>query len=66
MDEKKRALMEAHEIAASNEYFSARPQIDTNDRRKVFEAGFRKAWDAALPFRYPDGRLIPSEPFVQR
>ncbi len=46
MNEYDRALMEGHEIAASNAYFSARPQIDTNDRRKVFEAGFKAAWNA--------------------
>ncbi len=65
MDEKNRALMEAHQIAAEDEYFAARPQIDCNDRRKVFEAGFQRAWDAALSYRHPDGRLVPSEPFVQ-
>ena len=65
MDEKNRALMEAHHIAAADEYFEARPQIDCNDRRKVFEAGFQRAWNAALSYRYPDGRLVPSEPFVQ-
>jgi len=65
MNEKNRALMEAHQIAAEDEYFAARPQIDCNDRRKVFEAGFQRAWNAALSYRYPDGRLVPSEPFVQ-
>jgi len=47
MDEKNRALMEAHQIAAEDEYFAARPQIDCNDRRKVFEAGFKMAWNIA-------------------
>lgn len=65
MDEKSRALMEAHQVAAEEEYFAARPQIDCNDRRKVFEAGFQRAWNAALSYRYPDGRLVPSEPFRQ-
>ena len=31
---------------AEDDYFSARPQIDCNDRRKVFEAGFELAWNA--------------------
>ena len=65
MDEKNRALMEAHQIAAEDEYFAARPQIDCSDQRKVFEAGFQRAWSAALSYRYPDGRLVPSDPFVQ-
>jgi len=47
MDEKNRAPMEAHQIAAEDEYFAARPQIDCNDRRKVFEAGFKMAWNIA-------------------
>ena len=38
---------------------------DRYDRRKVFEAGFQRAWNAALSYRYPDGRLVPSEPFRQ-
>lgn len=59
------ALMKAHQIAAEGEYFAARPQIDCNDRRKVFEAGFQLAWSAALSYRYPDGRLVPSDPFLQ-
>jgi len=46
--EKNKALMEAHQITAEDEYFAARPQIDCNDRRKVFEAGFQRAWNVAL------------------
>lgn len=65
MDEKSRALMEAHHNAAAEDYFTARPQIDCNDSRKVFDAAFQRAWDAALSCRYPDGRLVPSDPFVQ-
>ena len=38
------ALRSATEIGYSNDYFSARPQIDSNDRRNVFEAGFNRAW----------------------
>lgn len=46
--EQAHALRQGHEIAASDGYFEARPQIDSNDRRKVFEAGFQRGWDAAL------------------
>ncbi len=41
------AIRQGHEIAASDGYFEARPQIDSNDRRKVFQAGFERGWDAA-------------------
>ena len=43
-----RATMEAARNSAEDAYFEARPQIDCNDRRKVFDAGFERAWDAAL------------------
>lgn len=42
-----RAIREGNEIAASDKYFSARPQIVSADRRKVFQAGFERGWDAA-------------------
>lgn len=45
--EQQRAIRQGHEIAASDSYFDARPQIDNNDRRKVFEAGFERGWNAA-------------------
>lgn len=38
------ALQECHRITASEEYFNARPQIDSADRRRVFEAGFDKGY----------------------
>ena len=41
------AIRQGHEIVASDGYFEARPQIDSNDRRKVFQAGFERGWDAA-------------------
>lgn len=44
--EKNIALREAHQIHDSNEYFNARPQISGSDRRKVFEAGYTRAWQA--------------------
>ena len=45
--EQEHAIRQGHEIAASDGYFEARPQIDSNDRRKVFQAGFERGWDAA-------------------
>ena len=46
--ELRRVVMEAARNSAEDAYFEARPQIDCNDRRKVFGAGFERAWDAAL------------------
>lgn len=45
--EKNIALRNGHEIAQSEAYFLARPQIDTKDRRNVFEAGFNRGWESA-------------------
>lgn len=42
--ELERAQMEAARNDAEDKYFQARPQIDCNDRRKVFDAGFERAW----------------------
>lgn len=39
------AIRQGHEVAASDGYFGARPQIDSNDRRKVFQSGFERGWD---------------------
>jgi hypothetical protein len=44
--EQERAIREAYESAGSESYFGSRPQIDTNDRRRVFKAGFERGWDA--------------------
>ncbi len=62
MNETQRALMEGARVAASDEYFGARPQIDTTDRRRVFEAGFDRAWKEMLAtqcdctiVKHPDG-----------
>lgn len=38
------AEMECERNEACDLYFLARPQIDNHDRRKVFEAGFERAW----------------------
>jgi len=45
--EQAHAIRQGHEISASDGYFEARPQIDSSDRRKVFQAGFERGWDAA-------------------
>lgn len=58
------ALMNTNCMKAEEEYFSARPQIDTRDRRLVFQAGFVRAWEAAISGRMCDGSLIPPKPFV--
>jgi hypothetical protein len=44
LHEQKIAEMEYASNKASDEYFAQRPQIDSLDRRKVFEAGFERAW----------------------
>ena len=48
MTEHEIAIREAEQNAASDAYFGARPQIDTNDHRNVFEAGFRAAWQTQM------------------
>ena len=63
-NERDMALMEANCIAGEDEYFAARPQIDSMDRRRVYEAGFKRAWKAAMEGRNCDGSLIPAKPFV--
>lgn len=40
-----RATMEAGRNSAEDAYFEARPQIDCNDRRKVFDAGYERGWE---------------------
>lgn len=47
MNEQDNPLMEANCIVAEDEYFAARPQIDNRDRRVVFQAGFKRAWESA-------------------
>lgn len=43
-DDQDRALCEAFCNAASDEYFKARPQLDSDVNRRIFYAGHRKAW----------------------
>lgn len=42
------AIKEGARISACEGYFNARPQIDCLDRRRVFEAGFDRGYDAAM------------------
>ena len=44
MNEKQIAMMEAEIAAASDKYFSARPQADTDHNRHIFEAGFERGY----------------------
>lgn len=43
--EKEVAQRESDRNSAEDAYFEARPQIDCIDRRRVFEAGFDRAWE---------------------
>jgi hypothetical protein len=45
--EKNIAYRESSQIVSTDEYFKARPQIDNHDRRKVFESGFERGWEAS-------------------
>lgn len=54
MDEYEIALREGEMVGAENDYFAARPQIDCNDRRKVFQSGFARGWEKARP-EFPNG-----------
>jgi len=42
--EQQRCIAEAHNVAACEEYFNARPQIDYISNRRIFEAGFSKGY----------------------
>jgi hypothetical protein len=43
-DAQERALCEAYCNKASDEYFKARPQLESDVNRRIFYAGHRKAW----------------------
>lgn len=45
--EKNIAFRNGHEIAQSEAYFLARPQIDFLHNRNIFEAGFNRGWESA-------------------
>ena len=46
-----RAHMESIRNEFEDAYFKARPQIDTMDRRRVFQASFERAWQAACKYK---------------
>lgn len=48
MNERDIALREGEQNAAEAAYFGARPYNDTEDRMRVFGAGFQRGWDAAV------------------
>lgn len=52
--EMEKAEMEGARNEAEDAYFEARPQIDCNDRRKVFEAGFDRGFEKSRP-KFPHG-----------
>jgi len=56
MSESEIAVMEGEMIGAEDDYFDARPQIDTMENRRVFEAGFRAAWNRAASYNMPNGQ----------
>lgn len=53
------ALMEGHRIPAVDAYFKARPAIDCNDRRRVYEAGYQRGWrDSNVAHPQPKGLTV--------
>ena len=44
MTEHEIAVMEAEMIRANDEYFSARPELNTPQARKVYDDAFKRAW----------------------
>lgn len=45
MKEKDIAIMEGEESHFEDEYFAARPKIDNKENRRIFQAGFYRAWE---------------------
>lgn len=46
MNEKEHAIMEGDRIAHCDEYFGARPSIDSPHNRKIFSAGFDRGYES--------------------
>ena len=42
--EQQRCIAEAHNVAACEAYFTARPHVDCSVNRRIFEAGFSKGY----------------------
>lgn len=54
MTDKDKAVQEAERVAAADEYFKARAWLmDTNDNRRIFEAGFDRAYALLSKLRAP-------------
>lgn len=61
-DEQARALREAHCNQSEETYFKARPQIDSLNRRKLFQAGFERGFNSGLRYKYiNDGAQEPAQ-----
>lgn len=58
--EQERCIAEAHNVAACEEYFSARPQIDFTANRRIFEAGFSKGYSITAAQKEPPCAPTPS------
>lgn len=48
------AVREAAEVQSESDYFAARAPVDYPLNRRIFEAGFIRGWDKAIP-KYPEG-----------
>jgi len=44
--EREHAIQEAHMIHSENEYFQARPQLESDHNRRIFDAGFQRGYKA--------------------
>jgi hypothetical protein len=42
------AIREAQCNTASDEYFGARPHIDSREDRRIYEAGFKEGWESGI------------------
>ena len=57
------AIMEGEMNHSEDEYFKARPQIDTGHCRHLFRAGFERAWQAARAQpEQPSAGVVPERP----
>ena len=63
--ERKIALREAGRVCASDQYFLARPELDTPENRKLLEDGYDRGWQNLEAGRFANGTVIPATPFVQ-
>ncbi|UAN04418.1 hypothetical protein [Achromobacter mucicolens] len=69
MTDKDKAIQEAERIAAADEYFKARAWLmDTTDNRRIFEAGFDRAYALPSKLRAPvaDERAAFEADFLRR